>query len=111
MHILLLGPDGQVGWELRRALAPLGRVTALGRRTAVADLCGDLAQPEALAATVRRLRPDVVVNAAAHTAVDQAEREPDLAHAVNAASPTAVARALAEWNGWLLHYKIGRAHV
>ena len=104
MHILLLGPDGQVGWELRRALTPLGRVTALGRRGAADDLCGDLAQPAALAATVRRLRPDVVVNAAAHTAVDRAESEPALAQAVNAEAPTAVASALAEWNGWLLHY-------
>lgn len=104
MHILLLGPDGQVGWELRRALAPLGTVTALGRRPADGTLCGDLSQPEALAATVRRLRPDVVVNAAAHTAVDQAEREPALAHSVNAESPAAVARELAGWGGWLLHY-------
>ena len=108
MHILLLGPDGQVGWELRRALAPLGQVTALGRRSgddhASGDLCGDLARPSELAATVRALRPDVVVNAGAYTAVDRAEAEPDLAHTVNAAAPGALAEAVAGLGGWLLHF-------
>ena len=104
MNILLLGPDGQLGWELRRALAPLGPVTALTRTPDDAALCGDLAQPERLAATLRRLRPDAVVNAGAYTAVDQAEREPDLARTVNATAPGVLAEVVAELGGWLLHY-------
>jgi len=104
MNILLLGPDGQVGWELRRALAPLGTVTALARSSADGTLCGDLAQPERLAATLRALRPDIVVNAGAYTAVDKAESEPALAHTVNAEAPGAIARVMAELGGWLLHY-------
>ena len=98
-RIVLLGPDGQVGWELRRALAPLGEVLPLTRAEG-----GDLAQPEALASTLRRLKPDVVVNAAAYTAVDKAEAEPTLAHTINAEAPGAIARTLADWGGWLLHY-------
>ena len=64
MNILLLGPKGQLGWELQRSLAPLGRVIALDRRGAE-GLCGDLADRDGLAATVRALRPQVIVNAAA----------------------------------------------
>ncbi|MEY3215760.1 MAG: dTDP-4-dehydrorhamnose reductase, partial [Pseudomonadota bacterium] len=70
MKILLLGKNGQVGWELQRSLAPLGEVLALDRHST--DYCGDLSQPERLAQTVRDWRPDVIVNAAAHTAVDKA---------------------------------------
>lgn len=99
MKIVLLGPDGQVGWELRRALAPLGEVITLPRSEG-----GDLAQPAALAARLRALRPDAVVNAAAYTAVDKAESEAALAHTINADAPGAVAEVLAELGGWLLHY-------
>lgn len=77
MHIVLLGKNGQVGWELQRALAPLGQVTALDRHTV--GHCGDLSKPAELALTLRELKPDVIVNAAAYTAVEQAEREPELA--------------------------------
>jgi len=104
MNILLLGPDGQVGWELRRALAPLGALHCLGRLSADGSLCGDLSRPDDLAATVRALRPDIVVNAAAHTAVDKAESEPDLARAINAESPGRLAEVMADLGGWLLHY-------
>jgi len=104
MKILLLGPDGQVGWELRRALAPLGQLHCLGRQSADGALCGDLSQPEALAESVRALRPDVVVNAAAHTAVDKAEGEPALARAINAVSPGRLAEVMADLGGWLVHY-------
>ena len=107
MKIVLLGPDGQVGWELQRALAPLGEVIALRRHNPQADgsaPCGDLAQPEALAASLRGLRPDVVVNAGAYTAVDKAESEPGLARSINALSPGAVASVVAELGGWLLHF-------
>ena len=105
MKIVLLGPDGQVGWELRRSLAPLGEVLALPRRLASdPSLCGDLTQAERLADTLCALRPDVVVNAAAYTAVDKAESEPELAQRINALAPGAVAQVMAELGGWLLHY-------
>ena len=75
MKILLLGKNGQVGWELQRSLAPLGELLALDRYSTdfCGDFCGDLNQPERLAQTVRDWRPAVIVNAAAHTAVDKAE--------------------------------------
>ena len=105
MKIVLLGPDGQVGWELRRSLAPLGEVLALPRSVASdPSLCGDLTQAERLADTLRALRPDVVVNAAAYTAVDKAESEPELAQRINALAPGAIAQVMAELGGWLLHY-------
>ena len=66
MKILLLGKNGQVGWELQRSLAVLGQVTALDHDST--GHCGDFARPDAVAATVRALQPDVIVNAAAHTA-------------------------------------------
>jgi dTDP-4-dehydrorhamnose reductase len=102
MKILLLGKNGQVGWELQRSLAPLGELIALDRYST--PLCGDLSKPEALAHTVRAVRPNVIVNAAAHTAVDKAESEPDVAHALNTAAPAALARAAAEVGAWLVHY-------
>jgi dTDP-4-dehydrorhamnose reductase len=103
MKILLLGKDGQVGWELQRALAPLGEVVALGRRGAD-GLSGDLADPQSLRETVRATAPDVIVNAAGYTAVDRAESEPALAHAVNAAAPAVLAEEAAARSAWLLHY-------
>lgn len=101
MKILLLGKNGQVGWELQRALAPLGEVVALDRRSSPA---ADLSQPESLAALVQSVRPDVIVNAAAHTAVDKAESEPDLARAVNTTAPAVLAREAAALGAWLVHY-------
>jgi dTDP-4-dehydrorhamnose reductase len=103
MRILLLGKDGQVGWELQRALAPLGDLTALDRSDAM-PLCGDLSEPQHLVKTVRRLRPDVIINAAAHTLVDQAESEPERARAVNATAPGALAHEAAACGAWLVHY-------
>lgn len=104
MHILLLGPDGQLGWELRRALAPLARVTAWVRSERAGGAFGDLGDPPRLAAAVRALRPDVVVNAAAYTAVDAAESHEDEAMRVNAAAPAALAAALAKAGALLVHY-------
>ena len=101
MKILLLGKNGQVGWELQRSLAPLGELVALDRHS---QPCGDLSQPQRLAETVRTLRPDVIVNAAAHTAVDKAESEVDLARTLNATAPAALAQAAAETGAWLVHY-------
>lgn len=98
MRILLLGGGGQIGWELQRSLSVLGEVVAPDRAEA------DLGQPEALARTVQALQPTVVVNAAAHTAVDKAESEPDLAHAINADAPGVLARETARCGAWLLHY-------
>ena len=103
MRILLLGKNGQVGWELQRALVPLGELVSLDR--AGADgLCGDLAQPEALRATVRRVAPDLIVNAAAYTAVDKAETETTLAHTINAVAPGVLAEEARSCNAWLVHF-------
>ena len=101
MKILLLGKNGQVGWELQRSLSVLGELLALDRHSSP---CGDLSQPAQLAETVRALRPDVIVNAAAHTAVDKAESEVALARTLNATAPAALAQAAAETGAWLVHY-------
>lgn len=103
MKILLLGKNGQVGWELQRSLAPLGEVVALDFDSP-GPLSADFSKPESLAATVRAVAPDVIVNAAAHTAVDKAESEPDLARAINAAAPAVLAREAAARGAWLVHY-------
>lgn len=103
MKILLLGKDGQLGWELQRALAPLGELVALGRAGGE-GLCGDLSRPQALVESVRALAPDLIVNAAAHTAVDKAESEPALAHAINAEAVAALAAEAAASDAWLVHY-------
>jgi dTDP-4-dehydrorhamnose reductase len=102
MKILLLGKNGQVGWELQRSLAPLGELFALGRDGA--DLCGDLSDLDGLARTVQTVRPDVIVNAAAHTAVDRAESEPELARRLNALAPGVLAREASKIGAWLVHY-------
>ncbi|MBK6862619.1 MAG: dTDP-4-dehydrorhamnose reductase [Ideonella sp.] len=103
MKILLLGKNGQVGWELQRALAPLGDLVALDFDSPGPHRA-DFTQPETLAATVRALAPQVIVNAAAHTAVDKAESEPDLVHRINAAAPAVLAREAAALGAWLVHY-------
>ena len=103
MKILLLGKNGQVGWELQRALAPLGEVVALDFDSP-GPLAADFSNPESLAATVRAVAPQIIVNAAAHTAVDKAESEPDFARTLNATSPAVLAREAAVLGAWLLHY-------
>jgi dTDP-4-dehydrorhamnose reductase len=102
MKLLLLGKTGQVGWELQRSLAPLGELVALG--SASTDFAGDLRHPEKVAQTVLTLRPDVIVNAAAHTAVDKAESEPELARTLNATAPGAIAQAAQEVGALMVHY-------
>lgn len=102
MKILLLGKNGQVGWELQRSLAPLGEVLALDRHSTA--YCGDLSKPELLAQTVLAYKPDIIVNAAAHTAVDKAESDPDLARCLNTDAPAALAKAAAQVGAWLVHY-------
>jgi len=102
MKILLLGCDGQVGWELQRSLQPLGEVLALDFQNR--DFAADFSRPDTLAATVQSVRPDLIVNAAAHTAVDKAESEPALAQAINADAPGVLARSAAACGAWLVHY-------
>ena len=104
MKILLLGQNGQVGQALQHTLAPLGELVALDRGKASAGLCGDLGQPEALAATIRQMRPDVIVNAAAYTAVDKAESEAEQARLINAHAPEVLAREAEALGAWLIHY-------
>ncbi len=98
MRILLLGKDGQIGWELQRTLQPLGEVIALGR-----DAC-DLARPADVRNAVRTAAPDLVVNAAAYTAVDKAESEPELAFAINADAVALLAEESRRIGAALVHY-------
>ncbi|WP_237932509.1 dTDP-4-dehydrorhamnose reductase [Buttiauxella sp. S19-1] len=102
MNILLFGKTGQVGWELQRSLAPLGNIIAVDVHST--DYCGDFSNPEGVAETVRRVKPDVIVNAAAHTAVDKAESERDFAQLLNATSVEAIAKEAEKINAWLIHY-------
>ena len=102
MNIVLFGCSGQVGWELQRSLAVLGHVTALDHDNPTH--CGDFGNSAGIADTVRALKPDVIVNAAAHTAVDKAESEPDLARQLNATAPGVLAEEAARLGAWLVHY-------
>ena len=102
MKILLFGKGGQVGWELQRSLAVLGEVIALDFGSV--GLCGNFADLAGLAATIRQVAPDVIVNAAAHTAVDKAESEPDLARTLNALAPGVLADEAQKLGAWLVHY-------
>ena len=103
MKILLLGKNGQVGWELQRSLAPLGELVALDVDSP-APLAADFTRLEQLAATVLAVAPQLIVNAAAYTAVDQAQNEPALARTINAAAPAVLAREAAALGAWLVHY-------
>ena len=103
MKILLLGKNGQVGWELQRALAPVGTVVALDRGGAD-GLHGDLEDLDGIDRTVRSLAPDVIVNAAAYTAVDKAETDVERAQRINAEAPGVLARAAATVGALLVHY-------
>ena len=98
MKILLTGRNGQVGWELERALAPLGEVVATDRSTL------DLADPDAIRRVVREVKPEIIVNAAAYTAVDKAESEQQLARTINALAPGVLAQEAGDLNALLIHY-------
>ena len=100
--ILLFGKSGQVGWELQRSLAPLGEVLAVDFDST--DFCGDFTNLAGLAETVRQVKPTIIVNAAAHTAVDKAESEPDLARTINALAPGVIAVEAQKLGAWLAHY-------
>lgn len=103
MKILLLGKNGQVGWELQRSLAPVGELIALDRHP-VGSLSGDLSDLDALRATIRQVKPDVIVNAAAYTAVDKAESDIELADRVNGLATQVMAQEAATLGAWLVHY-------
>lgn len=98
MSILLLGANGQVGWQLQRALAPLGQLTACDRSTA------DLEDLTKLKALVQSFKPEIIVNAAAYTAVDLAESEPEKARRINAEAVEVLANAASSIDAWLIHY-------
>lgn len=102
MKILLLGKNGQVGWELQRSLAPLGNLIALGSDSA--QWCGDFRDLAGIEATVRAIAPDVIVNAAAYTAVDQAETDMATCRTVNASAPAVLAAVAASIGALLIHY-------
>ncbi len=107
MRILLLGKNGQVGWELQRALAPLGELIALDRQLITwrgQTVAGDLSQLEALAAAVDHIAPSVIVNAAAYTAVDKAESEPELADRINHHAVAQLATWATAHGALLVHY-------
>ncbi len=103
MRILLLGKNGQVGWELQRSLAPLGELMALDRQ-GHEGFCGDLSDLDGLARTIRQFKPDVLVNAAAYTAVDKAESEAEQAHLINALATGLLAEEAKALDAWLIHY-------
>jgi dTDP-4-dehydrorhamnose reductase len=96
--LLVTGSNGQVGFELRRSLAPLGRVMAVDRAGC------DLTRPDELRRVVRELRPDVIVNPAAYTAVDKAETEAELAYAINGVAPGVLADEAKALGSLLVHY-------
>jgi dTDP-4-dehydrorhamnose reductase len=98
VKVLLLGKNGQVGWELQRTLAPFGQVVALGRGEV------DLMRPEELPSLVDRLEPQVIINAAAYTSVDRAEAEPEAARLVNSVAPGILAGAASSVHAALIHY-------
>ena len=103
MKILLLGKNGQVGWELQRSLAPLGELIACDFDSP-GELRADFSRPESLRPLIRAVRPDVIVNSAAHTAVDKAESEVEFARALNATAPGVVAQEAATLDALLVHY-------
>lgn len=102
MKVLLFGKNGQVGWELQRSLAPLGELVALDFDSQ--ELCGDFTYLDGIVDTVRAIAPDVIVNAAAHTAVDKAEAEQDRVRTINALAPSALAQEAYKLGAWLVHY-------
>ncbi len=102
-RILLLGKNGQVGWELQRSLAPLGHIIALDR-AGEDGLCGDIANLDGLRETIERIKPDVLVNAAAYTAVDKAQSEPEEAACLNHRAPALMAELMKANGGCLVHY-------
>lgn len=103
MKILLLGKNGQVGWELQRSLVPLGELIALDR-AGKDELCGDLTDLEGLRRTISIVKPNIIINAAAYTAVDNAENDKVNTNIVNAQAPRVLAEEALKVGAWLVHY-------
>jgi len=106
LKILLFGKNGQIGWELQRSLSVLGEVVDLGRNAAQnhASLCGELADLDGIAQTIRKVRPNIVVNAAAYTSVDRAETEVERAQIINVTAPGVMAQECEKLGAWIIHY-------
>ena len=102
MKILLFGKGGQVGWELQRSLAFMGELVALDVNDQ--ELCGDFTHPDSIIQTIHSVSPDVIVNAAAYTAVDKAESESELAGTINTQAPEILAQESRKLGAWLIHY-------
>ena len=98
MRILLTGKNGQIGWELNRSLSTLGTIFAMGRDQI------DLSQPETLGSIIQEIKPDIIINAAAYTAVDKAESEPELAMTVNGIAPGVIAQEAKKIGAGMIHY-------
>jgi dTDP-4-dehydrorhamnose reductase len=103
-RILLTGSTGQVGWELQRTLMTLGEVISVGHQISSCGLLMDLSQPDSIRHVIREVQPDLIVNPAAYTAVDNAESEPELAMAVNGTAPGVIAEAAKQLGAGVIHY-------
>jgi dTDP-4-dehydrorhamnose reductase len=103
-RILLIGPTGQVGWELQRTLITLGEIIPAGRQVSAPGLQIDLSQPDTIRHVIREVMPNVIINAAAHTAVDKAETEPELAMAINGTAPGVIAEEAKLLGAGVIHY-------
>jgi dTDP-4-dehydrorhamnose reductase len=102
MKILLFGKDGQVGFELNKSLTSLGELISLGRGSI--SYCGDLTNLDGISQSIRDIRPNIILNAAAYTEVDKAEEEPGLAFSINADALAVIAKETKELNALLIHY-------
>ena len=102
MKILLFGKNGQVGWELQRSLSSVGELVALDTDDQMP--CGDFTRLEDIIQTIHSVSPDIIVNAAAYTAVDKAESESALAHTINTQAPKILAQESLKIGAWLVHY-------
>ncbi|BAY12869.1 dTDP-4-dehydrorhamnose reductase [Calothrix sp. NIES-2098] len=104
MKILLTGVTGQLGWELQRTLLTIGEVIPVGRSVSDPSLQMDLAQLDSIRRTIREVKPDLIINPAAYTAVDKAESEPELAMAINGIAPGAIAQEAKQLGAAVIHY-------
>tara|TARA_B100000686_G_scaffold341974_1_gene420268 strand:+ start:237 stop:1139 length:903 start_codon:yes stop_codon:yes gene_type:complete len=102
VKILLFGKEGQIGWELQRSLSLIGELITLDFNDE--ELCGDFTRPKKIIKTINSVYPDIIVNAAAYTAVDKAESETILAHTINAETPKIIAQEAQKIGAWLIHY-------